>query len=258
VSGPAAHVGHVAARSVRRTLRQPALVVPTITFPLFLLGLNASGLDAASKIPGFPADSYLDFALGVAFMQGAIFASTTAGSELATDIETGFLNRLSLTPLSGLALLLGQLAGAVAMALLGALIYLAAGLAFGVTIEAGVLGALALLGFAVLVGAGFGAVGLWVALRTGSAEAVQGVFPLLFAAFFLSSINLPRNLIETDWFRAVATWNPISYMVEAMRSLIISGWDWEALGLGLACALGVGGIAFLAAVSALRSRLLRT
>jgi hypothetical protein len=92
-------IGIIANRSVRRTLRQPALIVPTILFPLMLLAINASGLDVTKNIPNFPADSYLDFALVVTFMQGGLFAATTAGTELATDIETGFLNRLQLTPL---------------------------------------------------------------------------------------------------------------------------------------------------------------
>jgi ABC-2 type transport system permease protein len=87
---------------------------------------------------------------------------------------------------------------------------------------------------------------------------VQGVFPLFFAALFLSSMALPRNLIETDWFRTVATYNPVSYMLEAIRSLVITGWDAEALALGFACAGGMAAIAMLAASSALRTRMVRT
>ena len=68
-----------------------------------------------------------------------------------------------------------------------------------------------------------------MALRTGSGEAVQGLFPLIFVALFLSSMALPRNLIEKDWFRTVATWNPVSYLLEGIRSLVIVGWDAEAL-----------------------------
>src|SRR3954466_12452354 len=139
-------IGLVARRSIRRTLRQPALIVPTIVFPLFLLAVNASGLDVASKLPGFPTDSYLSFALTTCFMQGALFAATTAGAELATDIESGFLNRLSMTPLRGIAVLVGQLAGAVLVSLLASIVYLAVGLLAGADLESGVAGAVALLG----------------------------------------------------------------------------------------------------------------
>ena len=251
-------IGWIAARSVRRTLRQPALIVPTIVFPLFLMAVNASGLDAATELPGFPTDNYLNFALSVCFMQGALFAATTAGAELATDIETGFLNRLSLTPLRGVAVLVGQLAGAVLVSLLASIIYLAVGLAAGSDLESGVLGAVVLLALASLIGIGFGALGLFMALRTGSAEAVQGLFPLMFVVFFLSSINLPRNLIETDWFRAIATYNPVSYMIEGLRSLVITGWDAEALALGFGAAGAVAALAFAASGHALRTRLART
>ena len=251
-------IGWIAARSVRRTLRQPALIVPTIVFPLFLLAVNASGLSAATKLPGFPTDNYLSFALSVSFMQGALFAATTAGAELATDIETGFLNRLSLTPLRGVAILVGQLAGAVLVSLLASLVYLAVGLAAGARLEAGAPGAVVLLALAVLIGVAFGGLGLLMALRTGSAEAVQGLFPLMFVVFFLSSLNLPRNLIETDWFRTVATYNPVSYLVEGIRSLVISGWDGEALALGFGMAAGIAVLSFAGAASALRTRLTRT
>jgi len=241
-------IGWVARRSVRRTLRQPALIVPTIVFPLFLLAVNASGLAAATKLPGFPTDNYLSFALSVSFMQGALFAATTAGAELATDIETGFLNRLSLTPLRG----------AVLVSLLASLVYLAVGLIAGANLAAGVGGAVVLLALAVLIGVAFGGLGLLMALRTGSAEAVQGLFPLMFVVFFLSSLNLPRNLIETDWFRTVATYNPVSYLVEGIRSLVISGWDGEALALGFGMAAGIAVLSFAGAASALRTRLTRT
>ena len=94
-------------RSVRRTLRQPAAIIPAIVFPIMLLFVSAGGLTAAENLPGFPDVSYFDFALAVTFMQGAIFATGGAGTDLATDIDTGFLNRLALTPMSGAALVLG-------------------------------------------------------------------------------------------------------------------------------------------------------
>ncbi|MDQ1513557.1 MAG: type transport system permease protein [Microbacteriaceae bacterium] len=251
-------VGVIAARSIRRTLRQPALIVPSIVFPLFLLAVNASGLSRATDIPGFPTDSYLDFALVVTFMQGALFAAITAGTELANDIETGFFDRLALTPMRGLALLVGQLAGAATVALAGAVVYLVVGLIAGGRIAAGVGGAFVLIAYAVFIAVAFGAIGSFFALRTGSAEAVQGLFPLLFVTLFLSSSNLPRNLIETGWFRHVASWNPVSYVIEGMRSLVITGWDAHTLLVGLGVSAGIAVVAFAVAVRSLRTRLVRT
>ena len=63
------------------------MIVPALVFPLFLLAINASGLDAATRIPGFPSDSYLTFALAFAFMQGAMFATLGAGQSLALKMN---------------------------------------------------------------------------------------------------------------------------------------------------------------------------
>jgi ABC-2 type transport system permease protein len=146
----------------------------------------------------------------------------------------------------------------VTVALVGAVTYLTVGLAFGATVKAGVGGALVLLALAMLVALGFGAIGAVMALRTGSAEAVQGLFPLLFVVFFLSSMNLPRNLMDIDWFRTVATWNPISYLIEGMRSLVITGWDGAALAKGFGIGAAIVAIALAGASAALRTRLVRT
>jgi ABC-2 type transport system permease protein len=227
-------------------------------FPLILLSINSSGLDSTTRIPGFPTDSYFSFALAIAFVQGALFSANSAGTNVSADVETGFLNRLSLTPLRRVALLLGQLAGILALGLLQALTFLGVGVVFGAGIEAGVAGALVIVALSLLISLGFGCIGAFVALRTGSGEAVQGIFPLLFAALFLSSMALPRNLIETDWFRTVADWNPVSYMLEGIRSLVISGWDGEALALGFACAGGLAILTLAATTSALRTRMVRT
>jgi ABC-2 type transport system permease protein len=248
----------MARRSLLQTVRQPAMIVPPIAFPLFLLAVNVGGLDAATRIPGFPTDSYLDFAISFAFMQGSLFAMINAGTQLARDVEGGFLKRLALTPIQRGALLVGNLAGVLAVALFSICVYMAVGFAAGMEIKSGPAGALVLVLLAMLVAVALAGLGALVGLRSGSAEAVQGFFPLFFVLFFLSSMNMPRNLIEADWFRTVATYNPISYLVEGVRSLIISGWDAEALALGFGIAAVVAVGAIVGAAAALRTRLVRT
>jgi len=146
----------------------------------------------------------------------------------------------------------------VALGVLQALIYLAVGLAFGASFAAGVGGAAVLVALALLIMFAFGCIGLFFAFRVGSSEAVQGLFPVLFVFLFLSSGSLPRNLIEQDWFRTVATYNPVSYLIEGIRSLFITGWDGQALGLAFGCAAGIGAIFMALAVTSLRSRMART
>ena len=237
-SGVALQVGMLARRSVVRTMRQPAMVVPALMFPLILLAINSSGLASVTDLPGFPTDSYFQFALAIAFIQGALFSANSAGTNVASDIESGFINRLSLTPLRRAALMLGQLAGILGLGLIQATTFIVVGAAFGAGFESGLPGVLTIIALSLLISLGFGSIGAFVALRSGSGEAVQGIFPLFFAALFLSSMNLPLDLIEVDWFQTVATWNPVSYMLDGIRSLMIEGWDGESLALGFACAGG--------------------
>jgi len=251
-------VGAIARRSLVRTARQPALVIPPLVFPVALMAVNAAGLDSSTDLPGFPTDSFLAFALAVPFIQGALFSTMNAGSELARDVQTGFVNRLALTALRDWALLSGQLAGVVALGVVQALFYLAVGVAAGVEFESGPAGVVVLLVFSALVALSFGLLGAFLAYRTGSGETIQALFPVLFVFLFISSMNAPRNLIGIDWFRIAATLNPVSYMIECVRSLIIEGWDAQALALGFGSVLVLGLVSLPLASRALRTRMTRT
>jgi ABC-2 type transport system permease protein len=251
-------VGQLARRSVLRTLRQPAQIVPALIFPLFLLAVNSGGLKDATNLPGFPTDSYLTFALAVPFMQGALFSVMNTGTDLARDIETGFLNRLALTPLRGAALLSGLLAGALVLGLMQAITYLVVGLTAGAELASGLGGAFMVVALSVTITVAFGTLGLFAALRTGSGEAVQSLFPVFFVFLFLSAMALPLNLLQTDWFHAIASVNPVSYLLQAFRSLLIEGWNLGDLALGFGIAAAIFTLGMLAASSALRSRLVRT
>jgi ABC-2 type transport system permease protein len=251
-------VGAIARRSVVRTSRQPASVIPPLVFPVLLMAVNAGGLRASTELPGFPTESFLAFALAVPFIQGALFSTMNAGTDLARDIQTGFVSRLSLTALRDWALLVGQLAGVVALGIVQVVFYIAVGLSAGVRFESGLPGIAVLLVYGALVSLAFGALGAWLAFRTGSGETIQALFPVLFVFLFISSMNTPRDLIGVDWFRIAATLNPVSYMIECVRSLIITGWDWQALGLGFGFVIALGIASLALASRALRTRLTRT
>jgi len=251
-------VGALARRSLLKTLRQPFQLFPIVFFPLILLAVNASGLKAATRLPGFPTHSYVSFAIAVAFIQGGMFALINTGTNLAEDIEDGFFNRLALTPLRRVSLIAGLLVGVAALGLLQSAVYILMSLLAGAHLEAGFGGALVILVLGAITAVGFGALGCAAALRTGSGEAVQGLFPLFFVFIFLSSSNLPRNLLRTGWFHTVANWNPISYLIEGFRSLFIFGWDGTAIWRGFAVAIGLTLVSLLAVAGALRTRMQRT
>jgi ABC-2 type transport system permease protein len=251
-------IANLARRSITRTLRQPAYVVPPLLFPTLLVAVNAAGLRPSTMLEGFPTTSFLAFAMAVPFIQGALFATMNAGTDLARDIQNGFLNRLALTPMRGSALLAGHLAGVIVMGIVQAVFYLVFALVAGVEIAAGPAGAVVILVLAALIAAGFGMLGAFMALRTGSGESIQAFFPVLFIFLFMSSMNAPRDLMSEEWFRTVATINPVSYLIEAVRSLIITGWNAEALALGFAVAFALIITSKVVASHALRVRMART
>ena len=251
-------IGYLGKRAFLRSIRQPGQMAFALVFPLFFLTVIASGLDRAKSIPGFPADSYIDFMLAIPFIHGALFTALNSAIELGRDIDTGFLNRLALTPATGVAIMVGNLAGGVALAMIQFSIYFAGGMVLGADFDAGLAGVPVLFALAALGAIAIGSAGMTVALRSGSPEAVQGIFPLFFVMLFLSSMNLPRNLIEADWFRWIATLNPISYLIEGLRSLVIEGWDTQTLGLGFGIALVAITLSLGVSTAAFRARLTRT
>lgn len=254
----ARQIGFLGRRAFLHSVRQPGQIVFAAVFPLFFLIVIASGLDRAASLPGFPADSYVDFMLAIPFVHGALFTALSSATELGRDIDTGFLNRLALTPANGTAIMLGNLAGGVALALCQFSLYFAVGMGLGAGFQAGALGIPVLFLLASLGAVAIGLLGMTVGLRNGSPEAVQGIFPLFFVGLFLSSMNMPRDLIEADWFRLVATLNPVSYLIEGLRSLVVTGWDAEALALGFGCALAAIAVALAICARAFRGRLTRT
>jgi ABC-2 type transport system permease protein len=258
VSSTWPQVGAIARRSIVRTARQPASFIPPLIFPVALMTVNAAGLQSSTELAGFPTDSFLAFALAVPFIQGALFSTMNAGTDLARDVQTGFINRLALTALRDWALLVGQLSGVVVLGIVQAVFYLGVGIASGVDFASGPAGIALLLFYAAVVSLSFGALGAWLAFRMGSGETIQAMFPVLFVFLFISSMNAPRNLIGVDWFRTAATVNPVSYMIEAVRSLIIEGWNWQALGLGFGFTIVIGVISLALASRALRTRMTRT
>lgn len=242
-------------RSILALVRQPALVVPSMVFPLFFAALGSSSFSRATQLPGFPAvDSFLDFALAGSIIQGVLFGSVTGGAALATDIEQGFFDRLLATPVSRLGILVGRLAGAAAFGAFQALFFTVVLLPFGVTVKAGPIGLTVIVVSGALTGMALGGFMAAMALRTGSAEAVQGSFPLLFIAMFLSSAFFPRETMS-GVYGAIADANPISYLVEGIRGLVVEGLEPDRVAQALLIPVGIGVASIALALGALRGRL---
>ncbi|MDQ1396063.1 MAG: type transport system permease protein [Acidimicrobiaceae bacterium] len=242
-------------RAVKGTLRQPQSLIPSLFFPLFFVALNTASMGRSIHLPGFPkVDSFLDFAVPSAIIQGVLFGATTGGIDMATDIQDGFFDRLLASPVSRSSILIGRLAGAGVLGAIQAIFYIVILLPFGARVKGGIPAVIAITLVSVLLATAIGGFAITIALRTGSAEVVQATFPVFFIGLFISSAFFPRTLMH-GWFRTVATYNPLSWLIEAVRSLIITRFDIVEVGKALAVAGALLALALVMSSLALRSRL---
>jgi ABC-2 type transport system permease protein len=242
-------------RSVRQTFRRPQLMAPIVVFPSLLLAIQVGGAGRGVDLPGFPhVHGFLDFILAGAMIQSTLLAGNSGGIALAVDIEMGFTDRLLAAPISRFAIVLGRLAGTAALGALSALWFIAIGLIFGVRIDDGIPGALVMILFVTLSAIAFGGIGAAVALRTGKASVVQGLFPLVFVILFLSSAFFPANLM-VEPAATVADYNPLSFIVEGIRDPVISSLSLDAFAKALGSIALIASIGIGLSALALRSRL---
>ena len=248
-------VAALGARSVKQTFRRPQLFAPILVFPSLLLAIQVGGAGRAVDLSGFPqVHGFLDFMLAGAMIQATLLAGNSGGIALAVDIEMGFTDRLLAAPISRYAIVLGRLAGTAALGAVTALWFIAVGLIFGAHIEGGVAGATLIVLLVMLSAVAFGGIGAAVALRTGSASVVQGLFPLVFVILFLSSAFFPANLM-LEPAASVADYNPLSFIVEGIRDLVVSSLSMTAFLKAIASIAGIGAISVGLSALALRRRL---
>ncbi len=255
---PVAQIRVLARRSVLATLRQPPVWIPGILFPLLLAAVNSAAFSRTTALPGFPeVDSFFDFLLPASMLQGVMFASVAGGSDIALDIEDGFFERLLASPIWRPSILIGRLAGAAVLGALQSLVFIAVFSIFGARIHGGFAAFVVLILLAMVMAIAIGGVTAAIGVRTGSQETVQNTFPLIFILLFLSSAFFPTELMS-GWYQLMAQANPITWIIDAARELVITGWSWDAAAtcLGVSGALAVLSVSF--AAHQLRRRLARS
>ena len=242
-------------RSIRQTFRRPQLMAPIIIFPSLLLAVQTGGASSAVNLPQFPeVNGFLDFMLAGAMIQSCLLAGNAGGIALAVDIEMGFTDRLLAAPISRFAIVLGRLAGTAALGAFAAVFYVAIGLIFGVQIEEGVPGVLLMILFVTLASVAFGGIGAAIALRSGSASVVQGMFPLVFVILFLSSAFFPASLM-LEPAATIAEYNPVSFIVEGVRDPVAFALTADGAWKAFASIVGIGCLSLGLSSLALRHRL---
>ncbi len=244
-------------RSVLGRLRQPAIIAPSFIFPLFFAALGSASFHKLAEDPYFTkniATSFLNYAIAGAVLQGVLFASTSAAADLAIDIEQGFFERLLASPISRTSIVLGRLAGSMVVAVFQVTIFLMIFIGAGARIKSGAFGFLGLVIGGALLSLAMSAMMAGLAIKSGSSEVVQSVFPLTFVLMFLSSAFYPRHYMS-GWYRTVADWNPISHIVEGFQGFINQELDFSQFAKAWLLPLAIATVSIFFALRSLSKRL---
>jgi len=249
--GPSAlwrEIALVARRALRQVLREPTSVLPAVFVPAFFYAVNLGALERLAST-GLDYKAFL-LPMAIAF---AVTGMSRAPA-LVTDIQSGYFDRLCLTPVRRVALLLGLMVADVVVIVFLCIPVLAIGYGVGVRFSTGLPGVLTFVGFSAFWGLAFTGFPYAVALRTGNPAAVNACFVVFFPLFFLTDAVVPKALL-TGWFSTIATYNPVTYLLGALRSLIIGGWQPGPLFEGLAALAGLAAVGMFLALSGLRARI---
>jgi ABC-2 type transport system permease protein len=242
----------IATRSIRAVPREMEFVVPALVVPVFFYAINIGALEPLAEA-GTGVD-FKAFQLPVAIT----FAVTglSRASALVTDIQNGYFDRLLMTPIRRLSLLLGLMMADLFLIITLSLPVVAMGYIVGVRFETGAIGVLLFILMAGLWGLAFTGFPYAIALKTGNPAAVNTSFILFFPFMFLTTSFLPLDVLS-GWLQTIARWNPVTYLLAGMRSLLYGGWDWYDLALGFFSIGIVGAASMTLAFAALRGRLKR-
>jgi ABC-2 type transport system permease protein len=227
-------------------------VVPALVVPVFFYAINIGALEPLAEA-GTGVD-FKAFQLPVAIT----FAVTglSRASALVTDIQNGYFDRLLMTPIRRLSLLLGLMMADLFLIITLSLPVVAMGYIVGVRFDTGVPGIVLFILMAGLWGLAFTGFPYAIALKTGNPAAVNTSFILFFPFMFLTTSFLPLDVLS-GWLQTIARWNPVTYLLAGMRSLLYGGWDWYDLALGFLSIGLVGAVSMTLAFAALRGRLKR-
>jgi ABC-2 type transport system permease protein len=244
-------------RALSVQFRRAQLLMPTFVLPLMLLAVIASGTSVAQNLRGFPdVASYLGFVVPGTVIQGALLAGLTSGTALAADIEFGFFDRLLAAPVHRTSLIIGRQAGTLGLSVLQTTFFLAVALPFGARYPGGIPAVLATVVLAAITAVGIGGIAAAIALRTGSLSLMQSIFPFVFVLLFTAPAFFPRELLAPALHDA-AVFNPLTYVVEAVRGLLAGdealGDPWAGLAAAVLLAVATTALATLALKERLRT-----
>ena len=215
---------YLAGRALRESLRQPGVELTNVFIPLFFLAVSTGAIAGFSE-RGFGVQNYLAFQLPVAVLQAVAGSSAASGIAIVLDMERGYFDKLLLTPASRWSIIIGRVWADAVRAVFFASLMLIAALVAGSGMATGVPGALLILVMAGLFGGAYSGIGIFIAMRTGNAQAAQAGFLIFFPLLFMAPAFAPLAVFD-DWLRWIATVNPVTYIMEGMRGLVMEDYGW--------------------------------
>ncbi len=240
----------IAGRALRGVPRDLEAVFPPVLIALFFFVVNIATLSKLTQAGGANFD-YKAFQMPTAILLGVTGVSRAPA--LVLDVQNGYLDRLLMTPIRRLAILLGHMVADVAVAMALTVPILLVGFALGVRFETGVLGLIAFVVLAALWSLAFSGFGYAIALKTGNPAAVNSSFLLFFPFLFLTTSYVPRSQLS-GWLDTVAALNPVTYLLEGLRSLVSQGWEVDELAKALVAIVILATISMSLCFAALRGR----
>jgi ABC-2 type transport system permease protein len=227
---------YLSIRDIKQIWRPLLALIPSLFIPLFFFVVNSASLSAFASVPGFPHVSYQEFIAPVALFTAIFFSSGNAGIELVQDISSGYFKKLIIMPISRLTIVLARLAEVAVQAVMQGTIVLILLLAVGVRFHTGVLGVFAIFALMMIFAMAWSCLGMIFALRTQNARLVQSMFVLVFPFLYLTTSQAPKQLLPPV-FRAIATYNPVTYIIEGVRALVLYDWGSPAIWQGFVIAI---------------------
>jgi len=240
----------IAGRALRAVPRDLEAIVPPVFIAVFFFIVNIGTLEnlTQNNIQGF---DYTAFEMATAVLLGV--TGVSRAQSLVVDVQNGYFDRLLLTPVRRSAILIGHMVADVTVSSILCVPILALAFALGIDFQTGALGVLLFIVIAALWSLAFAGFGYAIALKTGNPAAVNSSFLLFFPFLFLTSSYVPRDQLS-GWLDTVAGWNPVTYLLEGMRSLALTGWRWDDVGKSFLAVFVVFLISFGLCFAALRSR----
>lgn len=213
-------------RNFRAWVTQPGQILPAVSINILFMIVFVAAFDNVSMLPGFPTDSYVTYLMPMIIVQAMIFSGIDAGFNLLTDDLSGYLNKLLLAPIYRISILLGVLLVSATRGFIQGVTIVIVGVIMGASSESGWLGLLTILILGTMFGVAWSCLGLIIAIKSRSVQVTQSMFIFFIPAVFVTTAFMPKELMA-DWFQVAVSLNPVNYVLEAIRAVVVTGWEWE-------------------------------